>query len=105
MGYKTFCNDIIFVLSYNDKKNHDIPINELRDMIYYAYELCLLHELRITVICTSYKLPIAYKVTSFCLLHKLRVIFCIRVTSYRLLRELQVTFWIRVTSYCLLHEL
>ena len=45
------------------------------------------------------------RVTSYYLLHKLRVTFYIRVTSYYLLHELKVKFIIRVRSYYLSHEL
>ena len=64
-------------------------------------------ELRVTSYYLLHKLRVTFyiRVTSYCLLHKLLITFYIRITSYYLLHELKVKFIIRARSYYLLHEL
>ena len=74
-----------------------LPLRVVFFALVTSYELLFIARI------TSYLLHT--RVTSYILLHELRVIVCMRVTSYCLLHELRVTFSMRVMSYRLLYEL
>ena len=73
------------------------------DLYHSAFCDILINELRVTSYCLLHELRVTFiaRVTGYCLLHKLRItVYC---TSYELLvaYELGVNFCMRVTSYFL----
>ena len=66
-----------------------------------SYKLFLLHELRVTIYCTSYELLFIARVTSYCLFHELRVTVYWISCELLFACELRLNFYMRVVSYFL----